>query len=184
MLRILGLIVRVLSQFLEWWSVYKYSATGYLRKCYYEKRMNKCGDGLIINGNPQLFGLSQISIGNHVTINNGVQIAPRGNVVIDDYVVMSRGSQITAGQLYTSKWEGGGYKNASHVALDVHIGEGCWLCINSVVLPGVNISGKGVIVAAGAVVTHDITDNYVVVAGVPAKVVKRLGEQNECKGNS
>lgn len=43
-------------------------------------------------------------------------------------------------------------------------------------LPGVDISGKGVIVAAGAVVTHDITEDYVVVAGVPAKVVKRLGK--------
>lgn len=110
MLRILGLIIGILSPLLEKWSDYKYSAVGHLRKCYYEKRVNRCGSGLIVNGSPRLFGLNQISIGNHVTINNGVQIAPRGNVTIDDYVVMSRGSQITAGQLDTSKWNGGGTK--------------------------------------------------------------------------
>lgn len=36
------------------------------------------------------------------------------------------------------------------------------------------ISGKGVIVAVGAVVTKDITEDFVVVAGVPVKIVKRL----------
>ena len=183
MLRILGMLVRFFSTILEKWSMYKYSAVGYLRKCYYEERLGKCGGGLIVNGRPQLFKLNQIFIGNNVTINNGVQISPRGNVIIDDYVVMSRGSQITAGQLDTSKWIAGGYKDASHLGLDVHIGEGCWLCVNSVVLPGVNISGKGVIVAAGAVVTHDIIEDYVVVAGVPAKVVKKLGKRNEYKGD-
>ena len=69
---------------------------------------------------------------------------------------------------------GGGYRNAPHRALDVHIGEGCWLCVNSTVLPGVNISGKGVIVGAGAVVTKDIKEDYVLVGGVPARILKKL----------
>jgi len=85
-----------------------------------------------------------------------------------------QGEIFTAGQLDTSKFYGEGYKHAPHVSLDVHIGEGFWLCVNSIVLPGVNISGKGVIVAAGAVVTHDISEDYVVVAGIPAKIIKKL----------
>lgn len=62
----------------------------------------------------------------------------------------------------------------SHIEKDVYIADGTWLCVNSIVLPGVSITGKGVIVAAGAVVTKDITENFVVVGGILAQIVKRL----------
>jgi acetyltransferase-like isoleucine patch superfamily enzyme len=53
----------------------------------------------------------------------------------------------------------------------VHIGQGCWLATNVVILPGTTL-GKHVTVAAGAVVGGDVPD-YAVVAGIPAKVIKR-----------
>ena len=56
----------------------------------------------------------------------------------------------------------------------VHIGPGCWLATNVVVLPGTTI-GRHVTVAAGAVVRGDIPD-FCVVAGAPAKVVRRWTE--------
>ena len=93
---------------------------------------------------------------------------------IGDYVTMSRGAQITAGTLDTNRWADGEYKKHIHTQGEVHLAEGTWLCVNSVVLPGVSITGKGVVVAAGAVVTHDITEDYVIVGGVPARIVKRL----------
>lgn len=46
------------------------------------------------------------------------------------------------------------------------------IMINSVVLAGVKI-GKGAVVAAGSVVTHDV-EPYTMVAGVPAKIIKRF----------
>jgi acetyltransferase-like isoleucine patch superfamily enzyme len=52
------------------------------------------------------------------------------------------------------------------------IGEDCWLGGSVVVLPGVTI-GRGVTVGAGSVVTRDVED-YVVVVGNPARVVRRL----------
>lgn len=55
----------------------------------------------------------------------------------------------------------------------VVIGDDVWLGADVKVLPGVVI-GQHVIVAAGAVVNHDLPDNCIA-AGVPAKVVKRLG---------
>ena len=47
-----------------------------------------------------------------------------------------------------------------------------WIGVNAVVLPGVTI-GEGAVVAAGAVVTKDVPP-YSVVAGVPAKVIKKI----------
>ena len=54
----------------------------------------------------------------------------------------------------------------------VVIGDDVWIGANSVVLPGVTI-GRHVVVAAGAVVTKDVPDNCVV-AGVPARVIRKL----------
>ena len=48
---------------------------------------------------------------------------------------------------------------------------------NAVVLEGVTV-GKGSVVAAGAVVVRDVPPG-VVVAGVPAKVIKRVGDIKE-----
>ena len=46
-----------------------------------------------------------------------------------------------------------------------------WLATNVVVVPGVRI-GRGAVVAAGAVVTRDVPA-YAIVAGVPARVLRR-----------
>ena len=54
----------------------------------------------------------------------------------------------------------------------VSIGAGSWIGHGSVILPGTQI-GKQVVVAAGAVVRGDIPDHSVV-AGVPARIVRRF----------
>lgn len=56
---------------------------------------------------------------------------------------------------------------------DVVIGERCWIGMNSVILPGVEL-GEHTIVAAGAVVTKSFPQGKVVIAGVPAKIIKEL----------
>jgi acetyltransferase-like isoleucine patch superfamily enzyme len=67
----------------------------------------------------------------------------------------------------------------------VVIGDDVWIGANAVVLPGVTI-GQHSVVAAGAVVTQDVPA-YTVVAGVPAKVVKKLRSEGSqgiiSKGN-
>ncbi|KAK3906343.1 galactoside O-acetyltransferase [Staphylotrichum tortipilum] len=54
----------------------------------------------------------------------------------------------------------------------ITIGPDCWFGGSVVVLPGVTI-GRGVTVGAGSVVTRDVGD-FVVVAGNPARVIRRL----------
>jgi acetyltransferase-like isoleucine patch superfamily enzyme len=56
----------------------------------------------------------------------------------------------------------------------VRIGSGSWLGANVVILPGTQI-GEHVVVAAGAVVRGEVPDRCVV-AGVPARIVRRWVE--------
>ncbi|MEL6863633.1 MAG: acyltransferase [Bacteroidota bacterium] len=53
----------------------------------------------------------------------------------------------------------------------IEVGDNCWLGSNAVIVAGVKV-GKHVIVAAGSVVTKDVPD-YTVVAGNPARIIKR-----------
>lgn len=52
---------------------------------------------------------------------------------------------------------------------EVWVQDDCWIGVNAVVCPGVTI-GKGSIVGANSVVTHDV-EPYSVVAGAPARVI-------------
>jgi acetyltransferase-like isoleucine patch superfamily enzyme len=56
--------------------------------------------------------------------------------------------------------------------LPIHIKKGAWVGAGAIILQGVTI-GEFSIVAAGAVVNEDVPP-YTIVAGVPAKVVKKI----------
>lgn len=68
---------------------------------------------------------------------------------------------------------------SNHIEGDdgIIIGNDVWIGMNVTILNGIKI-GNGVTIAAGAVVTHDVPD-YCVVAGVPARVVKRKCSEEE-----
>lgn len=156
-----------------------YEFSGRCRARYYYRVFKECGRHLVVNGKPTIYHPELITVGNYFTINSGAQLAPRGEIIIGNHVTMSRGSQITAGQLDIEHWLEEENTVRSHVSKPVYIADGTWLCINSVVLPGVSIRGKGCIVAAGAVVTNDIDEDYVIVGGVPARIVKRLNKKKD-----
>ena len=61
----------------------------------------------------------------------------------------------------------------------VRVGDNVLIGANAVVIEGVQI-GNGSVVAAGAIVTTDVPEN-VVVAGVPARVIKKIDEQTRQK---
>lgn len=55
----------------------------------------------------------------------------------------------------------------------IRIGRFCWLGMNAIVLPGVQL-GDFTVVGAGAVVTKSFPDGYCVIAGNPARFIKPL----------
>src|SRR3954454_16397525 len=62
---------------------------------------------------------------------------------------------------------------------DMVVGNDVWLGYESLVLPGVRV-GHGPIVAARAVVSRDVPD-YAVVAGNPARVVRRRFDDDSAR---
>lgn len=63
-------------------------------------------------------------------------------------------------------------KSGFEFAKAINIGDNCWIGGHAIINPGVTL-GNNVIVASGAVVTKSFADN-VVIAGNPARVIKKI----------
>ncbi len=55
----------------------------------------------------------------------------------------------------------------------IKIGNNCWLGMNSIILPEVELA-EHTIVAAGAIVTKSFPEGNVIIGGNPAKIIKKL----------
>jgi len=65
----------------------------------------------------------------------------------------------------------------------VIINDYCWIGMNSVIMPNVEL-GENTIIGAGSVVTKSFLDGNCVIAGNPAKIIKRLNKNNIKKWTS
>ena len=107
------------------------------------------------------------------------------HVVASERVVIGANC-LMASKVFISDTAHGSYRGANQSRPDsdpaarplssrpVHIGDNVWLGENVCVLAGVTI-GDGAIVNANSVVTHDVPPGTIV-AGAPARVVKRWSE--------
>lgn len=110
-----------------------------------------------------------IRIGRNVFINHGCSFLDLGGITIEDEVLIGPKVNIIS--------ESHPLNPAGRKVLElkaVHIKRNAWIGAAATILPGVTV-GENSVVAAGALVTKDVPDNSVV-AGFPAKVVKRLDE--------
>jgi acetyltransferase-like isoleucine patch superfamily enzyme len=166
------------------------------------RRFHRFGDGSMIAFPPTVvFGEGRIALGEHTTIGPLASISAgmpvhagvRGDpiITIGDRCMLGKGIGIVAHErvvLGDDIWTGHYIyitdQNHGYEDLDlpigtqmwknepVSVGDGSWLGHGCVILPGTHI-GRHVVVAAGAVVAGiDVPDNSVV-AGVPARVVRR-----------
>lgn len=93
-----------------------------------------------------------LSIGNDVTISEGVVFLTHDNSVIKD---RNRVGTDLVGK--------------------ITIGDNCFIGCNTIILPGVFL-GDGVIVGAGSVVTKSFYGKSVIIAGNPAKIISYTDE--------
>jgi acetyltransferase-like isoleucine patch superfamily enzyme len=106
-----------------------------------------------------------ITIGKNVFFNTGCSFQDRGGIHIGDGLLI--GMNVTIATLnHGLPLETRNTTYASPVTKNV------WIGSNATILPGVTV-GDNSVIAAGAVVTKDVPENMVV-AGVPAKVVKGI----------
>jgi acetyltransferase-like isoleucine patch superfamily enzyme len=111
-----------------------------------------------------------VEIGDHCTINDGVGIFARDEILrIGNYVRISPNAMIIPGGLNIVDSQPPPYR---HYERPISIEDGVWIGAGAIVLGGVTV-GHHSVIAAGAVVTEDVPP-YVVVAGVPARVVRQL----------
>lgn len=98
-----------------------------------------------------------------------------------NYYQMMKSSKITIGEgtwiapnvgLITANHDLNNLEEHSS-AKDIMIGSNCWIGMNSMILPGVELGDK-TIVGAGSVVTKSFKEGNCVIAGNPAKLVKSL----------
>lgn len=109
-----------------------------------------------------------ITIGKNVFFNTGCTFQDRGGIFIDDETQI--GQNVV---LCTLNHGIAPEKRNITYPLPIVIGKNVWIGANVTIVPGVTV-GENAIIAAGAVVTKDVPEN-VVVAGVPAKVIKMIG---------
>ncbi|MDP4269349.1 MAG: sugar O-acetyltransferase [Bacteroidota bacterium] len=106
-------------------------------------------------------------IGKNVFINSDCSFLDIGGITIEDEVLIGpKVSIITEGHPIDTK------DRKSLIVKPILIKRNAWIGAGATILPGVSI-GENSVVAAGAVISKDVPNNCVV-AGVPAKVVKRI----------
>jgi len=112
------------------------------------------GEGTLVTGGLHVDLGAPVRIGNMVRIGHDVSLLTINHAVGPHY--------LRAGTSFFA---------------EIVIEDGAWLASRCTVLPGVTI-GAGSIVAAGSVVTRNVPP-HTLVAGIPARVVRELAEDEE-----
>lgn len=142
--------------------------------------MAEMGNNVSIHPTVLISHPENVEIGSHVYINRNTDIiSESGKVKIGNFVMIGPRVRILAGShgyedwripMYFQKLRGG----------KVIIEDDVWIGGSVTILPDVKI-GRGAIVGAGAMVTHDVRP-YTLVGGVPARFIKyRFGKRTRMK---
>jgi acetyltransferase-like isoleucine patch superfamily enzyme len=113
------------------------------------------------------YGLN-ITIGRSVFIHQGCMFMGHGTIDISDQVMIGpKVNLVTAGHPLDPE-----KRRRFITSAPITVGTNVWIGATATILPGVDI-GADAVVAAGAVVTHDVPQ-ATLVAGVPAAVIRQL----------
>lgn len=115
---------------------------------------------LLIGSNVDIGWQNTLAVGTKIVIGNNVRLA--GKVFLAGF----------PGHPLDAQKRALGLPEEDSQVGDIILEDDVWLATGVTVMAGVRI-GKGTVVAAGSVVTHDLPAN-VVAAGMPAKVIKEI----------
>ena len=141
-----------------------------LKRVLYRWAGVKLGKGVRICSSVKILGVGNLVIGDNTWIGPGTTIFCSSNIDIGANCDIAPCVYIGDGshRITPDKERVAGIVTTERIA----IGDGCWLCVNATILPGVTI-GKKCVVAAGSVVIHS-SDEMELLAGVPAKTINKL----------
>lgn len=111
-----------------------------------------------------------IKLGKGVFVNHACTFMDRGGITIEDDVFI--GPKVN---LITTNHPINPNERKSTLSKPIIIKKNVWIGVNATILPGVSI-GENSIISAGSVVTKNVPAN-VIVAGVPAKIIKQIEEE-------
>jgi len=114
-----------------------------------------------------------VGVGTNPGFNPGCYIQGSGKLYFGDYTTIAMNTGILSG----------GHDIYDHRILTskvTKIGSYCWVGMNCMILGGVEL-GDNTIVAAGAVVTKSFPEGNCIIAGSPAKVIKKLDPEKFVK---
>ena len=112
-----------------------------------------------------------VRIGRFVHINAWFDVMIEPDVLITHRVLIGDEAHNYSDLTRPILAQGGAFKGP------VLLRTGCWIGTGAAIMPGVTV-GRNAVIGANAVVTHDVPD-FSIAAGVPAKVIGRVGESTE-----
>ena len=160
---------------LTYWMLYFPKTMRYLCR----KRFKEFGKGSEFRPGSYALDCRRITIGEEVVIRPQSILMPDpreggAEIIIEDKVLMGPGVHIYVND-HIFKERDKPIFDQDHTPPSnndtVILKKGCWIGARSTILKGVSI-GNNAVVAAGSVVTKDV-ENHTLVAGVPAKVIKK-----------
>lgn len=125
----------------------------------------KIGQGCVVKSSCEIWQPWNLEIGDYVALSEHVICYTVDKIKIGSQTTVSREAFLCCAS----------HDISSHVMeltyAPITIGRDAWISARAIVLPGRRV-GDGAVVAAGAVVTKDV-EPWMVVAGNPAKVIKK-----------
>lgn len=112
-----------------------------------------------------------VRIGKDVIIMPGCLMMSAGGITIDDRAMIAANVQLISNNHDL-------YQRSIITCKPVHIGKNAWIGAGATILPGVTV-GDNAVVGAASVVTKNVAPDTIV-AGNPAKFIRRIMPQAEC----
>lgn len=132
------------------------------------------GYGTVFYGSATVWGppgasVKRLVIGRHCRLNSPIYFELDAEIRIGDSVAIGPGVMLLTAN---HAMEDGRNRAGLNRVAPIRIGDGCWICAGSIILPGIAI-GSGAVVGAGSIVAADVPPDTLV-AGNPARFIRAL----------